>query len=622
MHRQLRLLRSRSGPRGRRGRLWLVDSSSTWLEVLVLNNLDRASRYRHYLLWDAGIWSRGVAKFSSLVSHLSSMQKSHLAYLAAACENNGPTTIITITYITVGSMIYQSSSLPLIILLFQFLSFSALVKTATSSSSSSRSRYAAYDYDLTTPQYTPDGRLLQVEYATNACRGGEGRNPIVCVGMSIPSQRDVLLYAKRQNQKRREQKEQQLNESDGQRNSELECTDNDGKDSFSEGQGLEGDALLIMATISSPPPSSSTSLIIDSKHKTDGDDKEKQSSSTIEQQSNYINQQRTQCRIIEVPLSTSFQTHYYGKTSSTTTTESTSILIGLSGILADATSLLQIAYSVLEEEQISFGWHRLGLSPVGTTTVAAVGSNGSNDDDNNVVTKSQVHPRRQQQQQQTAAAAQPSETTVRLARAIGDRCQKHAFGGGLRPLGASLMIAGIEQQQQQSGSGSSIKFAMCETDPSGAISVMNPFWVRPTTSTTSSAEGDVGNAEDKLVINSPRVMVSGGATQSRSKLKQTMTLRTRDLYDDIIMNSKKEETKKRVIYSEEVFLRRALQTVIEALVEEWKGRGSIPSLSGDNSKREQSMVLPQMEVVFTTPKRGTFRLSEDDIRVLMESTDK
>ena len=34
------------------------------------------------------------------------------------------------------------------------------------------------------------------------------------------------------------------------------------------------------------------------------------------------------------------------------------------------------------------------------------------------------------------------------------------------------------------------------------------------------------------------------------------------------------------------------------------------------------MVLPQMEVVFTTPKRGTFRLSENDIRLLMESTEK
>jgi hypothetical protein len=527
----------------------------------------------------------------------------------------------------VGNMIYQSSLSPLIKLLFRLLSFSALVKAATSSSGSSRGRYAAYDYDLTTPQYTPDGRLLQVEYATNACRGGsEGRsNPIVCVGMSIPSQRDVLSYAKRQDQRRR--KQQQLKESGGQRNnSELECTDDNGEDSFSE---VSGDALLIMATISSPPPSSSTSLIVDSKHKTDGDNKmDKQSSSSItEQQSNYINQQqRTQCRIIEVPLSTSFQTQYYGKTSSTTT-ESSSILIGLSGILADATSLLQIAYSVLEEEQISFGWHRLGLSPVGTTTVPVVGSNDSNDDVN-LVTKSHAHPRRQQHQQQTATAAQPSETTVRLARAIGDKCQKHAFGGGLRPLGASLMIAGIEQQQQQGGvgSGSSIKLAMCETEPSGAVSVINPFWVTPTTSTTtSSAKGDVGNSEDKLVINSPRVMVSGGATQSQSqsKLKQTMTLRVRKLYDDIIMNSEKEEARERVIYSEEVFLKRALQTVIEALVEEWKGRGSIPSLSGDNSKRgEQPMVLPQMEVVFTTPKRGTYRLSENDIRVLMENTEK
>ena len=48
------------------------------------------------------------------------------------------------------------------------LASSILVPLVTSSSSAGRSNYNVYNYDQTTPQFTPDGRLLQVEYASNA----------------------------------------------------------------------------------------------------------------------------------------------------------------------------------------------------------------------------------------------------------------------------------------------------------------------------------------------------------------------------------------------------------------------------------------------------------------------
>lgn len=210
-------------------------------------------------------------------------------------------------------------------------------------------RYAAYDYDLTTPQYTPDGRLLQVEYATNACMR-EDSNPIVSVGVSMPG---------------------------------------------------GGDTILIMATISSPPPppSSLSTMPIHPSRRGSADEQVEQQDQNEMKSFTEGAHQRTQFRIIEIPLS-----------------PTSNILVGLSGLLSDATTLLRIVYSHLEEEQRMFGWHRLGLSPVGTRPF-------EESDPSSAVNSFQSSLSKQSQ----SVATQPSETVLRLSRAVADKCQTHAL---------------------------------------------------------------------------------------------------------------------------------------------------------------------------------------------------
>ena len=392
--------------------------------------------------------------------------------------------------------------------------------------SASNRRYSAYEYDMTTPQYTPDGQLLQVQYATNACIR-EGSNPIVSVGInSIPSR------------------------SGGDDNN---C------------KADTADTILIMATISSPPPSkSSTSLSIPTSQKESTKDKQVEQQQSDEDEINLLMHeinQRTQNRIIEVSIS-----------------KSSTILVGLTGILSDASYLLQKVYSQLEEEQQTFGWHRLGLSPVGIREISDLQSTSS--------------PSKRFQSMST----QPSETVMRISRAIADECQKYTFGGGQRPFGASLMLGSVDD----------IHVTMCETHPNGG-------WK----SQVSNEKKNDGS------MSLPQIMISGGPIKSQHRLKSLLTSRLRGVYQITFGvstsssgkdNTSESQTKDDDEDEESLFLRRTLQTVISSLVEEWKDRDNHMSSSHATSVTDrQHQLLPQMEVVVSSNKRGTFRLTEKDL---------
>ena len=340
------------------------------------------------------------------------------------------------------------------------------------------SRYAAYDYDLTTPQFTPDGRLLQVEYAAKACVR-EGSNPILSVGF---------------------------------------CDEND--------------VVLVMATISSDV----------------GVEVDDESSSSNEIRQNA----KAQYRIIEVPVS-AFYSHLSGSINPISAIATSSILIGLSGHLSDAASLLQTIYSQLEEEQSVFGWHRLGISPTG-----------------------------QEIMNKSSTKVSTIETALRLAYVSADLCQKHAFGGGQRPIGASLLLCAGDIQQKSG------RIVMCRTDPSGNLHNL------------------VSIQKNGKEVHVPKIMISGGSSKSQSKLQLTIDLWLKELF-----SAESTGIEKRT--------RQVLRAAVLSLMEEWRTRQGSQLLECTDKSNESSN-LPQMEVVFVSSKMGSFRLSEEDVHALLKDS--
>ena len=317
-------------------------------------------------------------------------------------------------------------------------------------------RYSAYNYDLTFPQFTPDGRLLQVEYAMTAASSKS--TPIACVGLSIPT------------------------------------FDGNGH------QAAEDESLLIMATISS------TSL---PQNNDDGSVPDRGWSRDPSSGG------RAQNRIIELPLSSFYICDPTGPHRATT-----SILVGLSGLLPDATSLLEVTLRQLEYEQRMFGWHRLGSNLC-------------------------------QSQLQTA------DICPRLGRSIADKCQTHAFGGGLRPVGASILLASVDGGMGDFGNHGAL-MTMCETLPNGDCTV------------------------NKKYGRCPQIMITGGSSRSRARLTALLRPRMVSL-----------STQRDKLHS--TFVREAVESIVLSLFEQ------------QNAELDEI----KMEIVLQSSVHGTARIPDD-----------
>ena len=279
--------------------------------------------------------------------------------------------------------------------------------------------YNAYQYDMTIPQFTPDGRLLQVEYAS---RAPEQSGPLVAVPV----------------------------------------WSNDGDEENDDGPSV------VIASIVARSPSSEN----DSKEEEDdAADYEKNGARVPTSK----RRQKGQSRLIPLPLGPTLFS-----APGAPPTPARSIVVGLSGILADATSLLGVVQDDLTQYRRMYG---LGKLHAVLPTHSAEGNSGC-------------------ASATSATQAAPTVVARRVARGVGRYCQRNSFGGGIRPFGASLVICGVDE----SG------VCICVTEPSGAV-LANQFSLDALRKKSSNAlkDGDEenndidetesgGNARDDVII--------------------------------------------------------------------------------------------------------------------------
>ena len=261
--------------------------------------------------------------------------------------------------------------------------------------------YNAYQYDMTIPQFTPDGRLLQVEYAS---RAPEQSGPLVAVPV----------------------------------------WSNDGDEENDDGPSV------VIASIVARSPSSEN----DSKEEEDyAADYEKNGARVPTSK----RRQKGQSRLIPLPLGPTLFS-----APGAPPTPARSIVVGLSGILADATSLLGVVQDDLTQYRRMYG---LGKLHAVLPTHSAEGNSGC-------------------ASATSATQAAPTVVARRVARGVGRYCQRNSFGGGIRPFGASLVICGVDE----SG------VCICVTEPSGAV-LANQFSLDALRKKSSNAlkDGDEEN---------------------------------------------------------------------------------------------------------------------------------
>lgn len=267
------------------------------------------------------------------------------------------------------------------------------------------------------------------------------------------------------------------------------------------------------------------------------------------------------------------------------------VVLGLSGVLSDNMSLLREAREHLLAFHRSYGVHRPFVHISGRRRFGSRGGRSS---------------------------VSPSVTAQRVAHSIGDACQNHAFGGGLRPYGASLLVVGVD------GDGMTI----CVTSPSGAVAVHR----------LGSGRGGVEPVTPVIV---------GGDRMGQGRVKKFIEEALGgqgDERDDTVDTDEGVSDRARSV------IRGSIDAAISALLKEHdhqKG-AQIPSederpesstleVGEDNGRygmendaedadddtvtpsRTRKNDIPSLEIVVITPGEGVNRLRDDQVAVLVKS---
>lgn len=365
----------------------------------------------------------------------------------------------------------RSPKLPLLLFLVVLILVAAVVIEANNPTSSynMNTNYNMYKYDQTVQQFTPDGRLLQIEYAMQAAQHS---TPVVLVPLS----ENLLLIT-----------------------TTRRCP-------------------TITASFSSSSSSSSSLL---------------------------------QERLIIVPTgrlagtTAEAATHLYPEQQ-----HSEMVVVALSGILSDSLSLLEAVQDERFQRQRTFGRSNSGSS---------YGS-----------------------------------TAMMVARTIADKCQQHAFGGGLRPFGATLLVCGIQPWTTASHKGNAMdsnSIALYRTDPSGSILEYS----------YSSLCGEKSSSSSST---QQQVVIVGGSSLLTRTLERRLA--------SFLQESSSERT-----------VQQQIGNILRILLEEQTNAEQTGTKKDDpqhtnNNDNDSPYSVWAVEAVLVSTEKGILKLSEQQIKRLIE----
>lgn len=439
------------------------------------------------------------------------------------------------TFMKISNMKRSNSFPPILIVsmsLLLLLVLSSVVVVPASSSSSSGlnvNSYHSYNYDMTTPMFTPDGRLLQVEYASNA-----------------PTLQSSPLVA------------------------------------FSYKDESLGEYVTIIATTTTTTAPLSSALATSDNNEDDQGEKGK----LLSTDKHIGNGKKIgQKRIIEMSILNNNDDNNLGG----------GLVVGLSGVLSDNIALLKIIREDhLDTWKRQYGLYRshshIGGAFVSSTTMTGAGSYSQNAG----IVKTTA----------TTALSLPTSAANRIAKVVGDACQRHTFGGGIRPYGASFLICAVDPLTSLHDNGSS-PVSIYTTNPSGAV--MKHVSGQKSDNETKSTKGNT----------SPLIVVLGGEMKTQRRIKQ-------DIANSFLKTSSGEEEEETTESSS--LLPKAIRAISSTLInvqnlDNKKFSFTTTTSEKDKNKENKSnqkKIAEQMQISIITQSRGVHYVDTETLCKLME----